>query len=87
MTDKEFWTKYCRAQYLLRTKNSVAATAEAAEDEELAVFLKNDDILAKEAKLKVWCKQLLLLYFIFCCHAFVPFFFEMIRLLVADKTS
>ena len=55
MTDKEFWTKYCRAQYLLRTKNTVAATAEAAEDEELAVFLKNDDILAKEAKLKVWC--------------------------------
>jgi len=31
----------------------VAATAEAAEDEELAVFLKNDDILAKEAKLKI----------------------------------
>jgi transcription initiation factor TFIIH subunit 1 len=55
LTDKEFWTKYCRAEYLLRTKNTAAATAEAAEDEELAVFLKNDDILAKEAKLKVWC--------------------------------
>ncbi|XP_039852861.1 general transcription and DNA repair factor IIH subunit TFB1-1-like isoform X2 [Panicum virgatum] len=53
LTDKEFWTKYCRAEYLLRTKNTVAATAEAAEDEELAVFLKNDDILAKEAKLKI----------------------------------
>ncbi|OEL28672.1 putative RNA polymerase II transcription factor B subunit 1-1 [Dichanthelium oligosanthes] len=53
LTDKEFWTKYFRAEYLLRTKNTVAATAEAAEDEELAVFLKNDDILAKEAKLKI----------------------------------
>nr|CAB3480017.1 unnamed protein product [Digitaria exilis] len=53
MTDIEFWRKYCRAEYLLRTKNTVAATAEAAEDEELAVFLKNDDILAKEAKLKI----------------------------------
>lgn len=31
----------------------MAAAAEAAEDEELAVFLKNDDILAKEAKSKV----------------------------------
>uniref|UniRef100_A0A0E0QHL8 BSD domain-containing protein n=2 Tax=Oryza TaxID=4527 RepID=A0A0E0QHL8_ORYRU len=41
------------AEYLLRTKNTVAATAEAAEDEELAIFLKNDDILAKEARLKI----------------------------------
>lgn len=31
----------------------MAATAEAAEDEELAIFLKNDDILAKEARLKI----------------------------------
>ncbi|CAO2210122.1 unnamed protein product [Urochloa humidicola] len=53
MTEIEFWRKYCRAEYLLRTKNTMAATAEAAEDEELAVFLKNDDILAKEAKLKI----------------------------------
>uniref|UniRef100_A0A0D9X6V3 Uncharacterized protein n=1 Tax=Leersia perrieri TaxID=77586 RepID=A0A0D9X6V3_9ORYZ len=34
-------------------KNTVAAAAEAAEDEELAIFLKNDDILAKEARLKI----------------------------------
>ncbi|CAO2176454.1 unnamed protein product [Urochloa humidicola] len=53
MTEIEFWRKYCRAEYLLRTKNTMAATAEAAEDEELAVFLKNDDILAKEAKFKI----------------------------------
>uniref|UniRef100_A0A0E0EKH6 BSD domain-containing protein n=1 Tax=Oryza meridionalis TaxID=40149 RepID=A0A0E0EKH6_9ORYZ len=53
MSEKDFWTKYFRAEYLLRTKNTVAATAEAAEDEELAIFLKNDDILAKEARLKI----------------------------------
>ena len=53
LSEKDFWTKYCRAEYLLRTKNTLAAKAEAAEDEELAMFLKTDDILAKEAKLKV----------------------------------
>jgi transcription initiation factor TFIIH subunit 1 len=68
MTDLDFWRKYCRAEYLLRTKNTAAAAAEAAEDEELAVFLKNDDILAKEAKLKVWLYQLLQLYF----HILLP---------------
>uniref|UniRef100_A0A453G9H8 BSD domain-containing protein n=1 Tax=Aegilops tauschii subsp. strangulata TaxID=200361 RepID=A0A453G9H8_AEGTS len=53
LSEKDFWTKYCRAEYLLRTKNTLAAKAEAADDEELAMFLKNDDILAKEAKLKI----------------------------------
>ncbi|KAG8047160.1 hypothetical protein GUJ93_ZPchr0008g13790 [Zizania palustris] len=53
MSEKDFWTKYFRAEYLVRTKNIVAAAAEAAEDEELAIFLKNDDILAKEARLKI----------------------------------
>ncbi|KAG9448790.1 hypothetical protein H6P81_008755 [Aristolochia fimbriata] len=53
MTEKNFWTKYCRAEYLHRTKNSLAAAAEAAEDEELAVFLKHDDILASEARRKI----------------------------------
>ncbi|OVA05707.1 BSD [Macleaya cordata] len=53
MTEKDFWTKYCRAEYLHRTKNAVAAAAEAAEDEELAVFLKQDDILAREARRKI----------------------------------
>ncbi|XP_077237509.1 general transcription and DNA repair factor IIH subunit TFB1-1-like isoform X2 [Tasmannia lanceolata] len=53
MTEKDFWTKYCRAEFLQRTKNSMAAAAEAAEDEELAVFLKHDDILASEARRKI----------------------------------
>lgn len=53
MTEKDFWTKYWRAEYLHSTKNIVAAAAEAAEDEELAVFLKQDDILASEARRKI----------------------------------
>lgn len=53
MTEKDFWTKYCRAEYLHSTKNAVAAAAEAAEDEELAVFLKHDDVWATEARHKV----------------------------------
>ncbi|KAI4344969.1 hypothetical protein L6164_012141 [Bauhinia variegata] len=53
MTEKDFWTKYFRAEYLHRTKNAVAAAAEAAEDEELAVFLKDDEILESEARKKV----------------------------------
>lgn len=53
MTEKDFWNKYCRAEYLHSTKNPVAAAAEAAEDEELAVFLKNDDVWASEARRKI----------------------------------
>lgn len=53
MTEKDFWTKYFRAEYLHSTKNHSAAAAEAAEDEELAVFLKRDSILEKEARRKV----------------------------------
>ena len=53
MTEKDFWTKYWRAQYLHSTRNIVAAAAEAAEDEELAVFLRQDAILASEIKHKV----------------------------------
>lgn len=54
MTEKDFWTKYFRAEYLHSTKNAVAAAAEAAEDEELAVFLKDDEILEKESRKKVY---------------------------------
>eukprot|EP00271_Cylindrocystis_brebissonii_P008375 TRINITY_DN2258_c0_g1_i1.p1 TRINITY_DN2258_c0_g1~~TRINITY_DN2258_c0_g1_i1.p1 ORF type:complete len:674 (-),score=150.31 TRINITY_DN2258_c0_g1_i1:448-2469(-) len=43
MSEKEFWTKYCKAEYLLHTKVSAAAIAEAAEDEDLAMFVKDDD--------------------------------------------
>ncbi|KAK2634281.1 hypothetical protein Ddye_029073 [Dipteronia dyeriana] len=53
MTEMEFWTKYCRAEYLNRTKNVHAASAGAAEDEELALFLKEDDILATEVRKKI----------------------------------
>ncbi|KAG4138180.1 hypothetical protein ERO13_D07G118250v2 [Gossypium hirsutum] len=53
MSERTFWTKYFRAEYLHSTKNSIAAAAEAAEDEELAVFLKQDDILASEAQKKI----------------------------------
>lgn len=53
MSEKDFWTKYCRAEYLHKTKNSIAAAAEAADDEELAIFLKNDDLLANEIRRKV----------------------------------
>ncbi|KAK7847071.1 general transcription and dna repair factor iih subunit tfb1-1, partial [Quercus suber] len=53
MTEKDFWTKYFRAEYLHSTKNAVAAAAEAAEDEELAIFLKEDDILANAVRQKI----------------------------------
>ncbi|KAF3616187.1 putative RNA polymerase II transcription factor B subunit 1-1 [Capsicum annuum] len=53
MSEKEFWTKYSRAEYLHSTKNIVAAFAEASEDEELAVFLKQDAMLASEARKKI----------------------------------
>ncbi|GFZ12686.1 hypothetical protein Acr_23g0010710 [Actinidia rufa] len=53
MSEKDFWTKYCRAEYLHSAKNAVAAAAEAAEDEELAVFLKHDDVWASEARRKI----------------------------------
>ncbi|VAI87999.1 unnamed protein product [Triticum turgidum subsp. durum] len=48
---------FCRkascASGIFRLCPEEAAKAEAADDEELAMFLKNDDILAKEAKLKI----------------------------------
>ncbi|CAI0396359.1 unnamed protein product [Linum tenue] len=53
VTEKDFWTKYFRAEYLQRSKNIAAAIAEAAEDEELAIFLKPDDILANETRRKI----------------------------------
>ncbi|CAH2033440.1 unnamed protein product [Thlaspi arvense] len=53
MTEKDFWTKYFRAEYLYSTKNTAVAAAEAAEDEQLAVFLKPDEILARETRQKI----------------------------------
>ncbi|BBN17383.1 transcription initiation factor TFIIH subunit 1 [Marchantia polymorpha subsp. ruderalis] len=53
MSDVDFWTKYCRAEYLYRTKNQAAAAAEAADDEDLAVFTAEDDIIQSEARRKI----------------------------------
>ncbi|WVZ64374.1 hypothetical protein U9M48_013898 [Paspalum notatum var. saurae] len=53
LQESEFWEKYIIAEHLVRTKNTLVAIAVAAGDEDFAVFLKNDDILAKAAKLKI----------------------------------
>ncbi|PHU21235.1 Heat shock protein 82 [Capsicum chinense] len=53
MSGKEFWTKYSRAEYLQSTKKFVATFAKAFEDEELIVFLKQDAMLASEARKKM----------------------------------
>ncbi|RCV30013.1 hypothetical protein SETIT_6G060100v2 [Setaria italica] len=53
MSEDHFWSKYREAEYLLRTKNTALAAAQAAEDEVLAVSLKSDDVVAKEAKFKI----------------------------------
>ncbi|KAK2433544.1 BSD domain (BTF2 transcription factor, Synapse-associated protein and DOS2-like protein) [Trifolium repens] len=53
MSEVDFWNKYFKAEYLHSTKNIIAAAAEAAEDEDLAVFLKDDEILEVEARKKV----------------------------------
>lgn len=53
MTEVEFWTKYCRADLIHRTQIAAAVAAEADEDEHLAMFLKDDDIIASEARRKI----------------------------------
>ncbi|WJX20055.1 hypothetical protein P8452_09656 [Trifolium repens] len=53
MSEVDFWNKYFKAEYIHSTKNAIAAAAEAAEDEDLAVFLKDDEILENEARKKV----------------------------------
>ena len=53
MTEVEFWTKYCRADLIHRTHIQAAVAAEAEADEQLAIFLKDDDIIASETKKKV----------------------------------
>jgi transcription initiation factor TFIIH subunit 1 len=54
MSEVDFWNKYFKAEYIHSTKNAIAAAAEAAEDEDLAVFLKDDEILENEARKKVF---------------------------------
>ncbi|XP_078439334.1 general transcription and DNA repair factor IIH subunit TFB1-1-like [Wolffia australiana] len=53
MTENDFWKKYFKADFLYRTRNALTAAAEAAEDEELAVFLKKDEIVAEESRRKI----------------------------------
>ncbi|KAI5054793.1 hypothetical protein GOP47_0029938 [Adiantum capillus-veneris] len=53
MTEVEFWTKYCRADLIHRTQNAASVAAEADEDEHLAMFLKDDDIIASESRKKI----------------------------------
>eukprot|EP00250_Pteridium_aquilinum_P033064 c5163_g1_i1 orf=729-2585(-) len=53
MTEVEFWTKYCKADLIHRTQNAASVAAEAEEDEHLAMFLKDDDIVASEARKKI----------------------------------
>ncbi|XP_011007561.1 PREDICTED: probable RNA polymerase II transcription factor B subunit 1-1 isoform X1 [Populus euphratica] len=56
MSERDFWSQYCRAEYLQHSKNAnaaAAAAAEAAEDEELSLFLKPDNILASETRRKI----------------------------------
>lgn len=53
MTEVEFWTKYCRADLIHRTQNAASVAAEAEEDEHLAMFLKDDDIISSEARKKI----------------------------------
>ena len=53
MTAEEFWNKYVRAEYLFHTKNSLAAAAEAADDEYLALFVDEDKELNQENQRKV----------------------------------
>jgi transcription initiation factor TFIIH subunit 1 len=53
MSEVEFWTKYCRAELIHRTHIQAAVAAEAEADEQLAIFLKDDDIIANESKKRV----------------------------------
>lgn len=53
MSEKEFWTKFFRAEILLRTKNLAAAEAEAAGDDDLARFVYRDFEADEDAMRKV----------------------------------
>lgn len=92
MTEKDFWTKYFRAEYLHSTKNAVAAAAEAAEDEELAIFLKDDDILADAARQKVLFLRVGVSLFFFTGYSCIILYvylstFTILYFLFADSTG
>ncbi|KAM5547764.1 general transcription and DNA repair factor IIH subunit TFB1-1 [Rosa sericea] len=53
--EHDFWRKYFNAEQvrMYSAKNLVAAEAEATEDEEKAVFFKDDELVAREARRKI----------------------------------
>ncbi|CAK9222372.1 unnamed protein product [Sphagnum troendelagicum] len=53
MMEFGFWTKYCGAEYLDRTKDAAATTTEAVDDEDIAVFTKEDDIVLNSSRWKI----------------------------------
>jgi transcription initiation factor TFIIH subunit 1 len=53
MMEFGFWTIYCGAEYLDRTKDAAATTAEAVDDEDIAVFTKEDDIVLNSSRWKI----------------------------------
>ncbi|XP_047318320.1 general transcription and DNA repair factor IIH subunit TFB1-1-like isoform X1 [Impatiens glandulifera] len=53
MPEKDFWDKYCKAEYFHRTKSTAESAAAVVEDEGLAVFLKQDDVWEREARRKI----------------------------------
>ena len=53
MSEKQFWSKYCTAEIMFQGKNRAVAEAEANEDEELAVFVRDDEHLREVEKKKV----------------------------------
>ncbi|PHU25571.1 Heat shock protein 82 [Capsicum chinense] len=81
MSGKEFWTKYSRAEYLHSTKNFVATFAKASEDEELIVFLKQDAMLASEAREKMNNKKLYVwrVFIMYKCEELMPEYLEFMK--------
>lgn len=53
MMEFGFCTKYCGAEYLHRTKDAASTTTEAVDDEDIAVFTKEDDIVLNSSRLKI----------------------------------
>eukprot|EP01018_Ginkgo_biloba_P036538 Gb_37924 [translate_table: standard] len=52
MNEKEFWNKYFEAERLYRKNDIALIKAQADEDEQLSIFLEEDDILSDEVRWK-----------------------------------
>eukprot|EP00850_Spirogloea_muscicola_P004327 SM000018S03692 [mRNA] locus=s18:873862:880015:+ [translate_table: standard] len=53
MSQKEFWTKYFKAEYFFRKRHSSAALEAAEDDDDVAMFVREDPQLAEEARRKI----------------------------------